>query len=61
MLVPKKNCHPDRSEAKWRDLRFKSVPFCLKPNLDKSGSDPTASILEPGLRKLRHRDLSESE
>ena len=20
MRVPKKNCHPDRSEAKWRDL-----------------------------------------
>src|SRR5580700_9078717 len=22
MRVPKRNCHPDRSEAKWRDLRL---------------------------------------
>jgi len=24
MRVPKKNCHPDRSEAKWRDLRLEA-------------------------------------
>jgi hypothetical protein len=25
-LNPKQKCHPDRSEAKWRDLLFKSHP-----------------------------------
>src|ERR1700742_3373835 len=40
-LDPKQNCHPDRSEAQWRDLRFLSPALTLgapfKPFFGLSG------------------------
>src|ERR1700677_3711934 len=40
MLVPKQNCHPDRSVAQWRDLRFnlrlQRMPFLMLWSFSRS-------------------------
>jgi hypothetical protein len=45
-LRAKQNCHPDRSEAEWRDLRFlfPVLTHALKPNLLQFVFGPTKVV-----------------
>src|SRR5580698_7881091 len=42
MRVPKKNCHPDRSVAKWRDLLF------FQPATKLTGSTSPPFVIPSG-------------
>jgi hypothetical protein len=44
LFRPLQNCHPDRSAAKWRDLRFLAVLQPLQPEPPLSPCHPDRSV-----------------